>query len=266
MKEPSIIGIFFVFVVLSIFFALVEWKFPAIPGQKRIRRGFWTDVGYWFMTSVVTETVSKFLIVAVLVAIYREAPEVIKYKIENPTGVVSRMPPWAQVISLLFVGDFIQYWVHRAFHRGWLWKVHAIHHSSEDLDWLSSVRIHPLNDWLSKMVQAVSLVLLGFSPLYVAGFLPFLTVYAIALHANLKWTYGRFGYVIASPVFHRWHHTSQEEGRDKNFAGLFPVIDWMFGTLYLPKGKLPEKFGAHPPVPEGFLAQMVHPFRHSGIK
>ena len=28
----------------------------------------------------------------------------------------------------------------------------------------------------------------------------------------------RWGYVLASPVFHRWHHTSEAEGLDQNFA------------------------------------------------
>jgi len=40
--------------------------------------------------------------------------------------------------------------------------------------------------------------------------------------------------VLASPRFHRWHHTSAKEGRDKNFAGLLPLWDILFGTYYMP--------------------------------
>jgi sterol desaturase/sphingolipid hydroxylase (fatty acid hydroxylase superfamily) len=36
--------------------------------------------------------------------------------------------------------------------------------------------------------------------------------------------------VIASPRFHRWHHTGEAEARDKNFAGLLPLCDILFGT------------------------------------
>jgi sterol desaturase/sphingolipid hydroxylase (fatty acid hydroxylase superfamily) len=47
-----------------------------------------------------------------------------------------------------------------------------------------------------------------------AAFVPFLTLYAILLHANVGWTFGPLRDVIASPVFHRWHHTSEDEGFD----------------------------------------------------
>jgi sterol desaturase/sphingolipid hydroxylase (fatty acid hydroxylase superfamily) len=68
--------------------------------------------------------------------------------------------------------------------------------------------------------------------------------------------------VIASPVFHRWHHTSEEEGLDKNFAGLFPFIDLAFGTFYMPEGRQPERFGiVRDDVPDGLVAQLAYPFR-----
>lgn len=40
--------------------------------------------------------------------------------------------------------------------------------------------------------------------------------------------------VVASPRFHRWHNTGKAEGRDKNFAGLLPLWDIMFGTHQMP--------------------------------
>jgi sterol desaturase/sphingolipid hydroxylase (fatty acid hydroxylase superfamily) len=68
--------------------------------------------------------------------------------------------------------------------------------------------------------------------------------------------------VIASPVFHRWHHTSEDEGLDTNFAGLFPFIDLAFGTFYMPADRLPTRFGlVHDEVPDGLVRQMLYPFR-----
>jgi sterol desaturase/sphingolipid hydroxylase (fatty acid hydroxylase superfamily) len=69
--------------------------------------------------------------------------------------------------------------------------------------------------------------------------------------------------LIASPAFHRWHHTSAEEGRDRNFAGFFPLWDLLFGTFYMPKGAQPEVFGVDDPVPSGLLGQLVYPFRRA---
>jgi sterol desaturase/sphingolipid hydroxylase (fatty acid hydroxylase superfamily) len=108
----------------------------------------------------------------------------------------------------------------------------------------------------------IPLLVLGFSPGVLAGYVPLLTFYAILLHANVPWTFGPLRYLLASPAFHRWHHTAEEEGRDKNFAGLFPFLDLAFGTFYLPEGRQPERFGlGREEVPAGLVAQLAYPFR-----
>jgi sterol desaturase/sphingolipid hydroxylase (fatty acid hydroxylase superfamily) len=118
-----------------------------------------------------------------------------------------------------------------------LWRVHAVHHSSERLDWLSSVRLHPLNDVGMRLAQALPLFL------------------------NVRWDFGPLRRVIASPVFHQWHHTTEAEGLDTNFAGLFPFWDALFGTLYLPRDRTPQTFGLRDEqVPGGLLGQLAYPF------
>jgi hypothetical protein len=84
------------------------------------------------------------------------------------------------------------------------------------------------------------------------------------VHANLNWTFGPLRFVFASPVFHRWHHTTLEEGLNKNFAPTFPFLDLVFGTFYMPPGKLPEQFGnGESDFPEDFWGQFCYPFRKS---
>jgi sterol desaturase/sphingolipid hydroxylase (fatty acid hydroxylase superfamily) len=175
-------------------------------------------------------------------------------------GALAGQPLWLQALEIFVVGDFLGYWQHRLFHGQVLWRFHAIHHSSSELDWLSSVRLHPVNDALSRLIVAVPLVLAGFNTAVVALYAPFTTFYAIMLHANLSWDYGPLRYVIASPAFHRWHHTSAEEGRDRNFSGALPLWDILFGTFYMPR-KQPVRFGISDPVPAGFVGQMIAPFR-----
>lgn len=65
--------------------------------------------------------------------------------------------------------------------------------------------------------------------------------------------------MIASPAFHRWHHA--RDITDKNFAGLLPVWDLVFGTFYLPRGRLPDALGVREAVPDGVLRQLAWPFR-----
>jgi sterol desaturase/sphingolipid hydroxylase (fatty acid hydroxylase superfamily) len=172
------------------------------------------------------------------------------------------LPIAVQIPLILLLGDLISYWSHRLFHGRWLWPFHAVHHSSTTVDWLSSVRLHPVNDAVSKIFQVLPLYWMGFNGVALAAFVPLLTFYAILLHANVSWSYGPLRYAIASPVFHRWHHTSQEEGLDTNFAGLFPFIDVLFGTFYMPPGRQPENFGiVGQGVPDGLFAQLAYPFR-----
>ena len=89
-----------------------------------------------------------------------------------------------------------------------------------------------------------------------------MTLYAILVHANVGWDLGPLRRVIASPRFHRWHHTSQAEGCDKNFSGLLPIWDLLFGSYYMPAARAPSEFGAgDEPVPAGLWRQLAYPFR-----
>jgi sterol desaturase/sphingolipid hydroxylase (fatty acid hydroxylase superfamily) len=259
-------GLLVALLVLSVFFWLVETLFAANPAQPRLprRRGFTTDLWYWFATPLVTKGVSQLGIVLILVLVYRANPNEIRALIESRDTLLSRQPLPLQALEMLVLGDLLGYWLHRAFHGRTLWKFHAIHHSSKYLDWLSSVRLHPVNDWITRWVQVATLVLLGFGPTAVAAYVPFLTFYAVFLHANVPWGFGLLGRLVASPKFHRWHHTSEDEGLDKNFAGLLPIFDVLFGTYYTPKGRLPQTFGLkNEEVPEGFWRQLVYPFRRA---
>ena len=52
-------------------------------------------------------------------------------------GVVS---PWALFICYVLIHEFIGYWHHRIMHTGFMWHIHAAHHSPEHLDWSSGYR------------------------------------------------------------------------------------------------------------------------------
>jgi sterol desaturase/sphingolipid hydroxylase (fatty acid hydroxylase superfamily) len=106
------------------------------------------------------------------------------------------------------------------------------------------------------------LLLLGIAPEVLIYLAPFNVAMSAFVHANLDWTLGPFRYVIAGPVFHRWHHTDPARGGDKNFAPTFPAIDLIFGTFYMPKGELPDRYGVDDEAfPDGFAAQLLYPFR-----
>jgi sterol desaturase/sphingolipid hydroxylase (fatty acid hydroxylase superfamily) len=175
-------------------------------------------------------------------------------------GWAAHLPLVAQAALALVAMDVVQYWLHRAFHGRTLWPFHAVHHSAEQLDWTTTYRIHPVNFAVYSAGAMALVKLIGFSP---AAFLvmgPFNLVFGAMVHANLNWTFGPLRYVIASPVYHRWHHVKNPAVHDRNFAPTFPVLDLMFGTFYMPKGVLPSDYGVEG-APTSYLAQMVYPFQ-----
>jgi len=98
-----------------------------------------------------------------------------------------------------------------------------------------------------------------------------LTVYIVfagfqagLIHANIRWDLGPLKYVLTSPRYHHWHHSSDDEAIDKNYVAHLPVIDWLFGTFYMPKNKQiwPRRYGTiGTPLPKGIVRQFLCPFR-----
>ena len=246
-----------------VFAVLTHWS-ACNPGQPWWRkREIVTDVTYWFMIPLGARFVRIGLLIvgaALFFGIYGAQGLMDFY--ENGHGPLSRLPLWTQAIVFLVLSDLLMYWNHRLFHGSHLWKYHAVHHSSEDLDWISAARFHPINLFLGSVAVDVVLLLIGISPDVMLWIGPFTTAHSAFVHANLKWDLGPFRYVLASPVFHRWHHTPLEKGGNKNFASTFPVLDLLFGTWYMPKNELPQAYGIDDRnFPEGFAAQMVYPFK-----
>ena len=266
-SEKTFLSVLVTLFILSAIFFVVERIFGRlfIGGRKQpvIRKGWWTDVVYWFTTILLTKPFLRFMFivpVGVLIAMKIVSLDAFKAGAYHGFGPASRQPIWLQVIEIYVLVDFFAYWGHRLFHSGKWWPFHAVHHSSEDLDWLGSLRVHPVNDLVNKFIQATPVLLMGFNPTVTLSTAPFLTFYAIFIHANVNWDFGPLRSVIATPVFHRWHHSRDREAWDKNFAGLLPFWDILFGTYYMPKGRYPENFGINEPMPAGYLAQLWEPF------
>jgi sterol desaturase/sphingolipid hydroxylase (fatty acid hydroxylase superfamily) len=181
--------------------------------------------------------------------------------LKGGSGPLSGLPFWGQMVIYLIGTDLIMYASHRFFHKDALWRYHAIHHAPEHLDWTSTFRFHPVNIAFHSVLADSVLLLMGVAPDVLISLAAFQIFWSALVHADLNWTFGPFRYLIASPVFHRWHHTSPAEGGESNFAPTFPFIDLAFGTFYMPEGKIPVEFGCDDPnFPARFDQQMAYPF------
>ncbi|HET9717527.1 MAG TPA: sterol desaturase family protein [Pseudolabrys sp.] len=251
-------------IALGIVFAILTHWSACNPGRPWWRKGeIATDICYWFLIPLAARFVRIGLMVMGAAYIYgiHGAEALIKFY-DNGFGPLAQMPLWAQALAFVALADFMTYWIHRGFHGVSLWKYHAIHHSSKELDWISAARFHPVNIFLGSVLVDVLLLLAGISPNVMLWVGPFNTASSAFVHANLNWTLGPFKYVLAGPVFHRWHHTAADRGGSKNFAGTFPIWDLLFGTFYMPANVLPAAYGVDDAsFPESIGGQMLYPFR-----
>src|SRR5581483_10231011 len=155
---PTLQGVLIGFAVLFIAFRLLQLLRPPEKRLPVLRRGFWTDLVDGGFTPLVTRALTRvsviLAVVPVALLIYGRLD---KELLLHGFGPASRLPVWQQAVVMLAIADFIGYWMHRWFHGRRLWRFHAVHHSSVDLDWLSAVRLHPVNDALMRIAGAVPL-------------------------------------------------------------------------------------------------------------
>jgi sterol desaturase/sphingolipid hydroxylase (fatty acid hydroxylase superfamily) len=253
---PISLGLAVAFTVLTTFWA-------CNAGQPWWRKkDIVTDLCYWFFVPVIARylRIGMLIVGAALLFHITTADGLVAFY-DNGHGPLAALPLGVQMIIFLIGEDIILYWAHRIFHGQTMWKYHAVHHSSEELEWISAARFHPVEIFLRNVAADVIMLLIGISPNVFVILGPLTIAHSAFVHANLDWTLGPFKYVIAGPVFHRWHHTAADRGGEKNFASTFPILDIIFGTFYMPKGELPDQYGIDDRTfPASFPAQLAHPF------
>ena len=117
---------------------------------------------------------------------------------------VAAQPAVLQFCEILFVADLSEYFVHRLFHVvPFLWRFHAIHHSSVRLDWLASSRLHLVDVVVTRGLTFVPLFVLGFAAAPVYFYLVFVSFHAIFIHANVRFDFGPLAWVILR-AYYAW--------------------------------------------------------------
>jgi sterol desaturase/sphingolipid hydroxylase (fatty acid hydroxylase superfamily) len=155
-------------------------------------------------------------------------------------------------VALLLFDDFCRYWTHRWMHTSeFLWQFHKVHHSPEVLVPISQMRHHPVNGLINLLRNLFTTTLV--TGLFVVAFPGDLTVVTIAgvnagrmvfyvtggnlRHSHVWLSFGPvLERILVSPAQHQIHHSKAPEHIDRNFGSQFAIWDWMFGTLYVPRG------------------------------
>ena len=183
-------------------------------------------------------------------------------------AVVGGIPFVPQVLLCILLADLVDYWTHRAFHEvPFLWKFHAIHHSAKTMDWLAGSRLHLLELVTTRTLVMVPLYVLGFDKAVLDAHVVLIAIQGTLIHANVRLPYGPLRYLLVTPESHHWHHSSDAEALDKNYAGQFAILDRLFGTAVKSDKRLPDEYGVLGDyVPDGFIRQQLFPFFPSRLK
>ncbi len=243
-----------VFVTLERFFTLR----PAPGRRKELPR----DIAYYFLNNLLP-TAMLALCAAVLASAFgRLLPSAF-------TAQVASLPIWVRSLGVFVVGEIGYYWGHRWMHvNPFLWRFHAVHHAAEHVDWLTNTRAHPIDMIFGRLCGLVPIYALGLvQPGHAGETLPVLAliasqlfgvVWSFFIHANVRWRFGPFEHLLATPAFHHWHHTNDKVFRDRNFASTLPILDRLFGTLHLPR-EWPEVYGIDAPMSRSLSGQLLDP-------
>jgi sterol desaturase/sphingolipid hydroxylase (fatty acid hydroxylase superfamily) len=241
---------------IAVIFALIEpfeKLFPRHRGQRVRRGGLGTDLVF-----AVASPVLSFIGLAIAIVAGVMSFAWLPGLVLRP--IVSVLPTPLLVITGALLFDLAGYWVHRFAHENaTLWRFHWIHHSSEHLDWLSGVRVHPLDGVLIGP-PVLLLIAAGFPADVTGGIAVAQIVIGLFLHANVRWRLRPLHRIVATPDFHHWHHANEPEAVHTNYAAFLPLWDQLFGTFRIPRDRQPLRYGIDDPLPTNFVGLLIHPF------
>jgi sterol desaturase/sphingolipid hydroxylase (fatty acid hydroxylase superfamily) len=176
--------------------------------------------------------------------------------------VLAQLPPLAHWVIYWISVDFITYWWHRSLHT-WkpFWAFHSVHHSQEEMNFLTAYRMHPFEQIGQNLIMVIPLLVMGvptfrWLPLWVA-----MNLLEGFQHTALTWGYGKAYFIFVSPRFHAVHHSADPAHFNSNYSKIFSLWDFLFGTGVYTE-TFPERLGVDGlPVPRTIGQQLLAPFR-----
>jgi len=183
------------------------------------------------------------------------------------------LPRWLLVAVTLVLMDGCNWLAHWADHRVTpLWRMHALHHTQEELSVLTSFRAHPLAHFMGFFLATIPvIVVMGDRPIAPTLITVYICLSTLS-HANVAWSFGPVGKVVVSPAYHRLHH-SLDASSGVNLGIVLTIWDVLARRASFPQPGAPAGrtglegrplateqtawTGRHVPL---LLAQLVEPF------
>ena len=179
----------------------------------------------------------------------------------------TNIPFGLQVILALIIIDFFLFFVHWQSHKyEWLWKLHAIHHSSERLYFLNGEKRHAIHQILEGLPGILICMIIGASQEVVVSALALLAINMMMQHTNLDYKSGILKKFFCVAELHRWHHRADFKDAQVNFGAWLTIWDKIFKTNY-DTSKITSRndigeigIKEEPNFPKTYLKQALYPF------
>src|SRR5262249_31628019 len=147
-------------------------------------------------------------------------------------------------------------------HFPFLWSFHLMHHSSESIDWLSTLRVHPVSQMIDTAMVTTFLLVVGLPLNALVAAHALVGFSAVVTHANVPWTFGPLGRLFVSPIFHHLHHARIDPGSEANttanFGAALSIWDRIFGTSIDAKNQ-PAQYGTDKSPGKSFVSLVLYP-------
>jgi sterol desaturase/sphingolipid hydroxylase (fatty acid hydroxylase superfamily) len=229
----------------------IEWR----PDASEIR----TDLVFMTIVQLAWPPMVSFLFTYALIEPARS--------LDLPIGWLwpHTWPVWIQAALMVLVVDFLRYWLHRAAHENdTLWKLHAVHHSVEQLYWLNTARFHPIEKALQMSLDSLPFLLMGVDARVLSLYYISYAANGFFQHCNINLHYGILNYIVGSAETHRWHHSRLPREANANYGNTVIIWDLVFGTWFLPRDRTVSSLGLEDRTyPRSFVALLRAPFTKS---
>jgi sterol desaturase/sphingolipid hydroxylase (fatty acid hydroxylase superfamily) len=162
-------------------------------------------------------------------------------------------------LAAFLIGDFGIFLAHYLMHRvPVLWQFHKVHHSAEVMTPITVLRVHPVDNLVLGIVTVIlSAVVTSTYTLIseeAANHLTILGVNAVTFlfffigsqlrHSHIWLSYGPLlSFIFISPAQHQIHHSTDLKHWDTNYGYVLAIWDFVFRSLYVPRGRENLQFG-----------------------
>ncbi len=156
--------------------------------------------------------------------------------------------------------DFHFYvWHYCMHHFRTLWMAHRFHHSASSFNLITSTRVHFISHGIRSVTSAMVIAFVGTPPEMYPILYFIKEIWALWLHSNVRVPIGWIGdYIIATPQWHKVHHSIAKEHHDTNFGFLFVFWDRIFGTYHAPVAVKELGFEGNPYNKKGVIYDTFH--------